>query len=382
MYLFNENIFTNDLSPGVYSVYAFINDEEEVPTMYRVVDGLPTEDDVNNVYIGSFLIDSNRHVLEDFLFTIPDMAYTADRGNFYIDGGRVSGCNLRGAGNNTVNRDEGYYYDEGINCPMGELPVSYPVTTDNGSNYNIKHFNNVNPVATIYYMLPTTSTLSKPVVKTTGLIANKYYDRSRNELVDVPANHFTIQQHFITATGQDVILYGDTVYNSMTDAEAHLNDTFGNDLDFPRVEATRIIIGNYNNLDTLDDDMVMFYTMGRIAQVGTISPSFSDLEFKIYSGKSSAITPAAVHISLDELEDGGYDISDHGIYDLSVLPYNKTRQLFGLNYKYIKDDLIEPVIATQSDTRNSISGNGGYELADNNDLADLISRVTDIETEI
>jgi len=381
MYLFNENIFSNQLHPGVYSVYATIRDDYETPTYYFISDGLPTEDSVDNVYMGSFLVDSDGEVMTDFLFTLPDMAFTADRGTFYIDGGRVNGCNLIGSGSNLVNRNSGYYYDEGINCPMGELPETYPITTDNGSNYNIKFFEAKN-VDQIYYMLPTSATLSQPVTKTTGLIANKYYNRTARELQDVPADHFTIQQHFITPTGQDVVLYGDEVYNSMTDALAHLSDTFGNDLDFPRVEATRIVIGNVSNIDTLDSSKVQFYTTSRLAQVGTISPTFSDDEFRVFSGKSSATTPAMMRLSLDELEDDGYDVADHGIYDLTILPYHKTRQLFSLSNKYITDSISIPMTQTQSDVRNSTTGNGGYALADVQDISDLMSRVADIEGEI
>lgn len=383
MYRFWETNFTNTLLPGVYSIYAMIDETLETPTVYRVFDGLPDHDEVNKVYIGSFLIGHDGVILSDFLFTIPDMAFTADRSIFYLDGGRAQGCNLRGAGGATVNRDSGYYYDEGINCPYGNIPEEYPETTDNGADFNIKHFDGETPVEKLYYMIPAVSTLTKPVTVTSGLIINKYYNRNTNQLENVAPGQFTIQQHFMTPIGQDVILYGDTVYNSLEDAVAHINDTFSNDLDFPRVEATRIVVGNFNNFDTLNSNMVVFYTMGRLSQVGTISPSFADNEFRLYSSRLSDTTPAMSRFSLDLLADEDYDVSLHGIFDLSVLPYNKTRKLFSLDSKYITDETSIPMQQTVSGTRvNQRTGNGGYALADVEDVEDAISRISDLEAEV
>lgn len=383
MYRFQENYFTNELSPGVYSIYAMIDETLETPTVYRVLDGLPEQDEVNKVYMGSFLIGHDGVILSDFLFTIPDMAFTADRSIFYLDGGRAQGCNLRGAGGTSVNRDSGYYYDEGINCPYGNIPEDYPETTDNGADFNIKHFDGESPVEKIYYMIPTVSTLTKPVTLTPGLIINKYYNRTTNQLEDVALGQFTIQQHFMTPIGQDVILYGDTVYNSLEDAIAHINDTFSNDLDFPRVEATRIVVGNFNDFDTLNSRMVVFYTMGRLSQVGTISPSFADNEFRLYSSRLSDTTPAMSRFSLDLLADEDYDVSQYGIFDLSVLPFNKTRKLFSLESKYITDEISTPMTQTIAATRvNTRTGNGGYALADVADLDDAIDRIADLENEV
>lgn len=383
MYRFPETEYSIDLTTGVYSLYATIDDSLETPTVYITGENLPDHDEVDKVYIGSFLVGHDDVVIPDFLFTIPDMAFTADRSGFYLDGGRAQGCNLRGAGGNTVNRDPGYYYDEGINCPYGEIPSSYPETTDNGSDFNIKRFDGMAPVDKIYYMIPAVETLSKPFAVTTGLINYKYYNRTTSQLEDVALGQFTIQQHFVTPTGQDVILYGDTIYNSLADAIAHVNDTFSNDLDFPRVEATRIVVGHFNDFDTLNSNMVMFYTMGRLSQVGTISPSFADSEFKLYSGRLSDTTPAMSRFSLDLLADEDYDVSLHGIFDLSVLPYNKTRKLFSLNSKYITDETSIPMQQTVSGTRvNQRTGNGGYALADVEDVEDAISRISDLEAEI
>ena len=84
---------------------------------YTVITGLPAEDNPNRVFIGSFLTNSDKKIIRDFIYTLPDMAYTADRGNFLINGGQASGLTLyaNAEGGKKVSRKSGYYYDEGIN---------------------------------------------------------------------------------------------------------------------------------------------------------------------------------------------------------------------------------------------------------------------------
>ena len=55
---------------------------------YALVSGLPTTDDPNNVFIGTVLVDGNSQLMDDFIYTLPDIAYTADRGNFLMNGGQ------------------------------------------------------------------------------------------------------------------------------------------------------------------------------------------------------------------------------------------------------------------------------------------------------
>lgn len=380
MYKVDETIYTatNELStPGAYSIYVRINGG--APEVFSLA-GMPAQDDVNKIYLGSFVIDNTNKILDGFVFSIPDMAFTEDRGLFYLNGGQANGCNLVTAGthDNKVNRQEGHYYDEGINYPIGNI-TEYPATTDNGSNYNLKYYSSVTPVTQLYYMTPENG-LNNDIIVSDGLIYNKYYDTTTGTLKSVEPNHFTIQQHLVTPNGHDVILYGTKVYNSLDDAESNINSVFGADVNFPYVEATRIIIGNYTNLDSGNTSCCKMYVLGRLAQVGTISPIFADDKFTIYSGTSMDTTPAAIRFNLDELEDEDYDIDTLGKYNLRVLPYNTTRRVFSLAQKYITDNSILPMTTTINDTRTG--GNPGYELADVQDLEYAITRINDIEAEL
>lgn len=380
MYLVEEKELdtTAYTQPGVYSIYASMVDRVEPLLFIRA--GMPLEDSVGIIYLGSFLVDTTHDIMEDFVFTIPDMAYTGDRGMFFVEGGQASGCNLVGAetSDNKVNRNGGYYYDEGINFPMGETS-NYPVDTDNGSNYNLKYYQGEYPVDKIYYMQPVDG-LNKEITVSSGIIKNKYYDLNTNTLKDVSPDHYTIQQHFLTPNGQDIILYGTQEFNSIFDAVSNVNTVYGTNLDFPYIEATRIVIGNVEHFTTQDSTVCRFFTLGRLAQVGTISPEFADNQFTIYSGDTTDTTPAAIKISLDELEAEDYDIENLGYYKLRVLPYGTTRQLFSLAQKYITDSYSEDVVQTQQDNR--VSSGPGYELADSRDLQDAINRIEDIEAEI
>ena len=366
-------------SPGVYSIYATMQNRQEPG--YIVSGGMPTEDEVEKIYIGSFLVDISTEIMEDFIFTIPDMAYTADRGMFYIDGGQASGLNLIGADTHDakVNRNGGYYYDEGVGYPQGPID-HYPADVDNGSNYNLKEYSAESPVDVLYYMVPDNG-LSKQIIPANGLITNKYWDPDTQELKTVEEGYFTIQQHFVTPNGQNIVLYGTKTYNSMGDAISNLNNVFGTDINFPYVEATRMVVGNLANFDSGDSAHVAYYTLGRLAQVGTISPEFADNVFKIYSGDTTDTTPSAIRFNLKELQDENYDVNTNGLFNLFVDSYGTTRQLFSLADKYIQDERIDHPTLTQQDNRR-YDNKPGYQLVDKADLEDAIDRIAAIESEI
>jgi len=366
-------------TPGVYSIYATMQNRQAPG--YIVSGDMPTEDEVEKIYIGSFLVDISTEVMEDFIFTIPDMAYTADRGMFYIDGGQASGLNLTGANthDDKVNRQSGFYYDEGINYPEGPIE-DYPADVDNGSNYNLKEYSAETPVDTLYYMIPDGG-LSKTILAANGLIANKYWEPDAQELRTVDEGHFTIQQHFVTPNGQNIVLYGTKVYNSMGDAISNLNNVFGTDLNFPYVEATRMVVGNMPSFDSGDSAHVAYFTLGRLAQVGTISPEFADNVFKIYSGDATDTTPSAMRFNLADLQTENYDVNTNGLFNLFVAPYGTTRQLFSLADKYIQDERIDHPTLTQVENRR-YENKPGYQLVDKADLDKAIDRIAAIESEI
>lgn len=366
-------------SPGVYSIFASM-EEERVEPEYIIDAGMPTEDEVEKIYMGSFLVDSTDDIMEDFVFTIPDIAYTADRGLFYISGGEADGLNLvPGNDNNaTVNRKSGYYYDEGINYP--ESPIEeYPANVDNGSNYNLKFYEEEMSIAELYYLIPQGGLSKDITVSDSGLLVNKYWDESERLLKDVDEGHFTIQQHFVTPNGQNIILYGTKVYNSMQDAISNINSVFGSDVVFPYVEATRMVVGNFPSFNSGNSEHARFFTMGRLSQVGTISPIFADNQFVLYNGVSTDTTPAAMQFNLDVMGED-YDIEHLGYYKLNVLPYEVDRKLFSLPKKYITDSSTPDEDQILEDERKYPGP--GYDLADNKDLDYLESRVSNIEAEI
>lgn len=342
---------------------------------YTIITGMPVVDDVNNVYLGTFLVGYDGNIMKDFVYTLPDIAFTDDRGHFYMYGGEAEGMNLVAGnkGNSTPNRRGGYYYDEGINFTIGETN-DYPVDTDNGSNFNLKYYPEELPVTQLFYMIPD-NPLTHEVTISKGLINNKWWNQ--NKLVDVPDGYFTIQKHLVTPNGQDVILYGKELFNSIGDAVSNLNTVYGVDVNFPYVEATRIVVGNSANFSTDDEKYCRFFTLGRLAQVGTISPKFADNVFEIYSGNTNDITPASIRFVLDALENEDYD----NLYNLSILPFHTTREYFYNSKKYIKDDTIQTVTKNEATTRKEGTVEG-YYLADNRDLQDVIKRINAIEKEI
>lgn len=342
---------------------------------YTLITGMPKTDDPNHIFIGTILVDNNKHIIPDFIYTLPDMAYTADRGHFLLKGGEAEGCNLiaSDSGDNKVNRVSGFYFDEGINFPIGSTD-EFPINTDNGSNFSLKAYNALSPVDKLYYMTPT-NPLSNNIIVSNGLINNKYWNGTA--LVDVPNGYFTIQQHLVTPNGQNIIIYGTKLYNSLVDATSNLNTIYGLDINFPYIEATRIVLGNCANFDTAEDSCCRFYTLGRLAQVGTISPEFADNIFKIYSGKSNDNTPPSMRFSLNKLQQEDYD----SLYTLGILPSTTTRKLFAIPKKYKTDDEIENILITIEEARSFTEGSG-YEIADQKDLDILQNRVGNIEKEI
>ena len=400
---------------------------------FSVITGLPTQDDVDHIYIGTVLVDGNGHVLRDCVYTLPDMAFTADRGNFMLNGGQASGLNLVSTNNGdaTVARREGYYYDEGINYPQGQT-ADYPADTDNGSNFDLLHIDAQDPLEGLIYIAPENG-LNNEITYSTELIADKWWNNG--SLDDVPEGNFTIQQHLVTPNGQSFMVLGNTLYSSMTDAIANINNTYGLDISFPYVEATRVVLGKLEgeDFDSGDTRMCQFFTMGRLAQVGTIRPQFADNQFEIYSGLLGDLdnNPARIRFDLQELEKAGYNT----LISLDVLPLDQSRELFFSGNKYIKDGEIDTVISNWHQSRSYYPGSGrtkempeassdnlgeilqytgtdsedymfgfyyqcqedgnggyewnqvwndmiGYQIADENDIYDLMDRVNAIEKEI
>lgn len=367
---------------GAYSIFV------DYTGTYSIITGMPTEDDVNHVFIGSFLVNNEEKIIQakigntvqsTCLYTLPDIAYTADRGNFFMNGGEASGLNLAASGNEDAkaNRQDGYYYDEGINYTIGQTD-DFPVDTDNGSNFDLKYYDSETPVPYFIYMIPKDG-LSNPIQVSETLIYNKYWDGTK--LTDVPKGYFTIQQHLVTPVGQNIILYGTELYNSFMDAESNINSTFGVDINFPYVEATRIVIGlddAATKFTTDDATCCKFYTIGRIAQVGTISPEFADNVFKIYSGDAHDVTPSSMRFDLGELQSENYD----SLYSLDILPSNVTRQLYSEAKKYITDSNTKTVNTTLTEKRTYGLNTSGYQIADAKDLDYIRSRLNDLEKEV
>lgn len=341
---------------------------------YSLVSGLPTTDDPNHIFIGTILVNNDGEILSDFIYTLPDIAYTADRGNFLMNGGQASGCNLDPSSGRKVSRRFGYYYDEGINFPLGPTE-NFPIDTDNGSNFDLKAYEGEAPVSKIYYMVPD-NPLKHEISVSDGLIINKYWDGSN--LVDVSDGHYTIQQHLVTPSGQNIILYGTREYNSMMDATSNLNTISTLNIAFPYIEATRIIVGNIGETFSTDiSNHCQFFTLGHLSQVGTVSPEFADNVFKIYSGIAGDNTPASMRFDLKELEFEEFD----NIYTLGIRRYTDKDYIFGLDGKYITDDYIYPVQAT-ADILNFSNGAPGYEIPTQYGVDRLRQRIEDIEKEL
>lgn len=343
---------------------------------YSVMSGMPVIDNPEKVFIGTVLVNGDNEILEQFVYTLPDMAYTADRSHFFLMGGTAEGGNLTtaGTGNGQVTRSSGFYYDEGINYPQGKTE-NFPIDTDNGSNFNLKAFEGMSPVPVLYYMTPSNS-LSNPIDKsTTGLIIDKYW-KDNKTLVSVPKDHFTIQQHLITPNGQNIILYGKEIYSSMKDAIAALNSVNGIDVNFPYIEATRLVVGNTEDkFDSGNETMCQFFTLTNVSRIGTIGTEFADNLFKIHSGDDT--TPVSVRFSLKDLSSAEFD----NLYTLTIEASEAARKLFYNNEKYTVDKKTVPVQDSITNDR-VYDGLPGYKLADAADLEYLSNRIGDIEKEI
>ena len=340
---------------------------------YTITSGTPTTDNPSLVHIGTFLVDNNKEIISQFIYTIPDMPYTADRNKFLMEGGQVAGLTLTidDGATTTFGREGGYYYDEGIGYTEGKT-AEYPVNTDDSSNYNIKYFE---PQATAHfiYMTPKNS-LSNILEESDEIINNKYWDGSA--VVEVPENYYTIQHHLVTPNGQSIMLFGDKLYNSITDAISHINDNYSLDINFPYVETNRVVVGNVEDFSVNNAGHCSVFLLKQLIQAGTIVPEFADNLFKIYDGDDNDTSPASIRFNLDKLKEDSYNQE----YNLIVAPFNTTRYKFSLPTKYLTDDEIPEMEMTISDTRTEL-GNG-YLLADNKDIEYLRSRVNDIEAEI
>lgn len=351
---------------GAYTL--LINSKNEA----SFIEGMPMTDDPNKVFIGTFLVNSENEIIDDFIYTLPDIAYTADRGHFLLDGGQVSGCNLTRYSGSKVARRAGYYYDEGINYTIGETK-NFPVDTDNGSNFNLKYLEAVNGPELIY--ITPVESLNHELTKTEGLISNKYWNGS--ELADVTEDFYTIQKHFITANGQNIIVYGDTVYNSMEDAIANLNSTSYVELNFPCVEATRIVVKGGDTVNTESGSECNFYTLERLAQAGTIKPEYADDAFMVYSGMDTDNTPSRIKFNLDLLQKNNFNDT----FVLSVGENETERQLFAIDKKFITNTIEDEAIISVKEARTG-NDKTGYVIADDTDVIALENRVNNIEKEI
>lgn len=367
---------------GAYSIFT------DYTGTYTISPGMPAIDDTNHIFIGTFLVDNTNKIIQNSLggevmgtclYTLPDIAYTADRGGFMVNGGQAVGMNLVTAGMNSANaaRQQGYYYDEGINYSTGQTE-NFPADTDNGCDFNLKHYDEQSPCPYFVYMVPDNG-LSKDLVITSTLIYNQYWDGS--ELKTVPDGYFTIQQHLVTPNGENIIIFGTQIYNSMTDALSNVNSTFGIDIEFPYVEATRIVLGkdeNAQEFTTDDANCCRFLTLGRISQVGTISPEFADTAFRLYSGDTSDVSPAMVRFDLLDLQNESYE----GLYSLDFLPSHVTRELYSDTKKYITDSITTNVTKTRNELRTYNTSVSGYRLADDDDLTYIRNRLKDLEKEV
>ena len=354
------------ITAGSYSI--FVNSKNE----FNIVEGMPMTDDPDNVFLGTFLVNSKLEILADCVYTLPDIAYTADRGNFLLSGGQVTGLSFVEENSSTLTRKSGYYYDEGINYTVGQTR-DFPADTDNGSNYNLKYFEAQSP-ASLIYLIPD-KPLNHDFTTTSQIINNKYW--KDGALADVEEGYYTIQKHLITPTGQNFVLYGDTRYNSVEDATANLNVTKNVELDFPYVEVTRIVVKGGSAPDLADRSHIVFYTLERLAQAGTVNPEFDDDVFMIYSSQDDDNTPARIKVSLDLLQKQNYADT----FVLTVGENETTRHNFGLDKKYINDNTVQNVTKTVKENRVG-NDKSGYVLADDADVELLEERVSNIEKEI
>lgn len=365
-------------TPGAYSF--FINEDQN----YSISTGMPNTDNPSNIYIGSFILNNQKQIEADFVYTLPDIAYTAERGHFFIDGGRASGLDLIAAGGKKVGRREGFYYDEGVNYTVGATK-DFPADTDNGSNFNLKTFMAESTTESIYYIYPVdTMAHGFDKIEANELVIDKYYNETSKKLETVESGSFTIQHHLVTPAGQNILVYGTTLYNSFGDAQANLNTPATIDIDFPYAEVTRVIVGNVANFSSDNKEHCGLYTLERLTQVGTISPVFSDKIFTLYSGDAGDDIPAEVKISLQQLQAQNFNKT----YTLNVKSNKETDYKFALTSKYLygygneitaDDKNIKPNFETRDVAENGVPG---YTIPTEYYVDRLRQRIEDIETQI
>lgn len=453
----------------MYSIYV------DYSKTYHVEPGLPKSDDPNNIFVGAFMFHtedgSTYELTNELIYTVPDIAYTADRGNFLVNGGQISGGELyANTDNHTLGRKFGLYYDEGVNYPgasyytyqfnslpigsytikiddnvigyfttteaidiLGELDYfpehadrisvrlndliiatynvnlgssvgeildfnvqnsidNYPKTLDDTSNYNVAEISSLGSATGLYYTTPKQSiqSLQIDIIDTSTtpathhpidtIIYNKYYNPINNALENVPEECYTIQKHFVTPTGQNIMVYGDAVYESYDDAESHLNTGVELDAEFLAAETTRVIVYNPASGDAFNPETdCAFFTVNRLTQVGTISPVFADNEFKIYSHDD--VSPTFLSIDLDKVRNeivNNYKIQPHS--------YAYTQYNFALDGKYIKGSAghtdVESVTPSQTAYHDIDTNNKGYVIPSLTQLENLRQRVNGIETQL
>lgn len=381
MYLIAAQEFDVSDYIGAAGAYSFFIDENQ---HYSASTGMPSTDNPNNIFIGSFIVNNEKKVEADFVYTLPDIAYTAERGHFFIDGGRASGMDLLAASNKKVGRREGFYYDEGVNFTIGSTK-DFPADTDNGSNFNLKTFEAESEAENIYYAYPVDTMIHGfDKSETNELIVDKYYNETSKKLETVEAGSFTIQHHLVTPKGQNIIVYGKTLYNSIEDAKANLNTPVTIDLDFPYAEVTRIVVGNVTNFNSGNKEHCDFYTLERLTHMGTITPVFADSAFTLYSGDASDDIPSEVKISLNQLQANNFD----GTYTLNVKSNKENDYKFALKKKYLygygneivaDNKNIDPNVVVRDVAEN---GKPGYTIPTEYYVNRLRQRIEDIETQI
>lgn len=456
----------------MYSIYV------DYSKTYHIKPGLPKSDDPNNIFIGAFAFNSKDgdtyNLTSELVYTIPDIAYTSDRGGFLVNGGQVSGGELySNTGSGILSRKAGLYYDEGVNYPgaayykyafnsldatsytikvddtvigyftvtdatsvLGELdyfpnhpdrisvrqqdlivatyPVNlgssigtvldfvvqnsidnYPKTLDDTSNYNVADIPSLGTVTGLYYTtsvdsienlelyIKDTSTTPPTYSPIDTLFYDKYFNGSMVE--EVPAGYYTIQKHFITPTGQNIMVYGNATYEYYDDAQSHLNDGVELDAELLAAEVTRVIIQNPPTGTSFDpSEHCYFFTVNRLTQVGTISPVFADDEFELYLHDDA--TPTFLQFSLENLRASSTG-PDSGILNYTLLPdfYEYLQENFALDKKYIRgsaDHLVtDPVTATTTVT-HVIDNKPGYIIPSKQQFEVLEDRTGAAETEI
>ena len=360
---------------GSYSLYIDENQH------YAVNPGMPTTDIPNQIFVGIFLTNAAKEVEREFIYTLPDIAYTADRGSFFINGGQVTGLSLTPGKGLTVNRNRGYYYDEGINFAIGQTE-NFPIDTDNGSNFDLRTFEAETPATNLYYITPEDGLNNGFEPRTDNtLVINKYWDTTAHELRDVTEGSYTIQNHLVTPSGQNIMVYGVAQYNSYEDAVSNLNTTVGIDIDFPFAEVTRVVVGNKPGFDSSQKEYCDFFVMERVSQLGTLKPEFADNVFTIYSGDAGDSVPSKIRFSLKELQKQTYD----GTMTLFSKGPSETDYRFAMGEKFLtysNGDMITAEQTKETPVDLAVDGAAGYYIPSEYYVNRLRQRIEDLEKEV